>query len=82
MVFNKQEYNKQYSKIYYIKQKQLLNLKTLNNTNLEYMDLVVAKPLGQLALKRKRLERELKKTEQRAQAFRKELEQQKENKNK
>jgi hypothetical protein len=80
MVFNKQEYNKQYSKIYYIKQKQLLNLKTLNNNNLEYMDLVVAKPLGQLALKRKRLERELKKTEERAKAFRKELEQQKENK--
>jgi hypothetical protein len=80
MVFNKQEYNKQYSKIYYIKQKQLLKLKTLNNNNLDYMDLVVAKPLGQLALKRKRLERELKKTEERAKAFRKELEQQKENK--
>jgi hypothetical protein len=61
------EYNRQYSKLYYLKQKEKLKMKGLgqeNNIDLEYME-NKKKPIGNLALQRKRLERELRKNEAR-----------------
>lgn len=66
-MFNKMEYNRQYSKLYYLKQKEKLKMKGLgqeNNIDLEYME-NKKKPIGNLALQRKRLERELRKNEAR-----------------
>ena len=67
-MFNKLEYNRQYSKLYYLKQKEKLKMKGLgqeNNLNVDYMDIAKKKPIGNLALQRKRLERELRKNEAR-----------------
>jgi len=67
-MFNKMEYNRQYSKLYYLKQKEKLKMKGLgqeNNINVDYMDIAKKKPIGNLALQRKRLERELRKNEAR-----------------
>jgi hypothetical protein len=67
-MFNKLEYNRQYSKLYYLKQKEKLKMKGLgqeNNISLDYMDIAKKKPIGNLALQRKRLERELRKNEAR-----------------
>jgi hypothetical protein len=61
------EYNRQYSKLYYLKQKEKLKMKGLgqeNNISLDYME-NKKKPIGNLALQRKRLERELRKNEAR-----------------
>ena len=66
-MLNKMEYNRQYSKLYYLKQKEKLKMKGLgqeNNIDLEYME-NKKKPIGNLALQRKRLERELRKNEAR-----------------
>lgn len=66
-MFNKLEYNRQYSKLYYLKQKEKLKMKGLgqeNNISLDYME-NKKKPIGNLALQRKRLERELRKNEAR-----------------
>lgn len=66
-MFNKMEYNRQYSKLYYLKQKEKLKMKGLgqeNNISLDYME-NKKKPIGNLALQRKRLERELRKNEAR-----------------
>lgn len=66
-MFNKMEYNRQYSKLYYLKQKEKLKMKGLgqeNNINVDYME-NKKKPIGNLALQRKRLERELRKNEAR-----------------
>lgn len=67
-MFNKLEYNRAYSKLYYLKQKEKLKMKGLgqeNNINVDYMDIAKKKPIGNLALQRKRLERELRKNEAR-----------------
>lgn len=67
-MFNKLEYNRAYSKSYYQKQKDKLKTKSLgqeNNLNVDYMDIAKKKPIGNLALQRKRLERELRKNEAR-----------------
>jgi ribosome-binding protein aMBF1 (putative translation factor) len=74
-MFDKQKYNREYSKIYYLKQKQQkLQFKNFNDENnnidLDYMELVKKKPLGNLALQRNRLARELKKNEERVAAYR------------
>ena len=77
-MFDKQKYNREYSKLYYLKQKQQkLQCKNFNNENnnidLEYMDLVKKKPMGNLALQRNRLARELKKNEERVKAYKEHL---------
>jgi hypothetical protein len=76
-MFDKQKYNREYSKLYYLKQKQKLHLKNFNDENnnidLDYMELVKKKPLGNLALQRNRLARELKKNEERVAAYREHL---------
>ena len=67
-MFNKLEYNRAYSKSYYQKQKDKLKTKSLgqeNNIDLDYMETSKKKPIGNLALQRKRLERELRKNEAR-----------------
>lgn len=78
-MFNKLEYNRAYSKLYYLKQKDKMKPKGLdaeNNIDIDYMDLVKKKPMGNLALQRNRLARELKKNEERVAAYREYLEKQ------
>lgn len=80
-MFDKLKYNREYSKLYYLKQKQnKLQFKNNNDENnnidLEYMDLIKKKPLGNLALQRNRLARELKKNEERVKAYKEYLEKQ------
>ena len=73
-MFNKLEYNRAYSKSYYQKQKDKLKTKSLgqeNNIDLDYMETSKKKPIGNLALQRKRLERELRKNEARILAYNK-----------
>lgn len=77
-MFDKLKYNREYSKLYYLKQKQnKLQFKNQtdenNNVAIEYMDLIKKKPLGNLALQRNRLARELKKNEERVKAFKESL---------
>jgi hypothetical protein len=76
-MFNKLEYNRAYSKLYYLKQKDKMKPKGSekeNNIDIDYMDLVKKKPMGNLALQRKRLARELKKNEERVLAYKNTLE--------
>jgi hypothetical protein len=80
-MFNKAEYNKAYSKLYYLKQKERMKPKGLgteNNIDIDYMELVKKKPMGNLALQRKRLARELKKNEERVLAYKNTLEKERE----
>lgn len=80
-MFNKAEYNRAYSKLYYLKQKERMKPKGLEaekNIDIDYMDLIKKKPTGNLALQRKRLARELKKNEERVQAYRNTLEKERE----
>ena len=76
-MFNKLEYNRAYSKLYYLKQKDKMKPKgsdAENNIDIDYMDLIKKKPMGNLALQRKRLARELKKNEERVLAYKNTLE--------
>jgi hypothetical protein len=80
-MFNKAEYNREYSKLYYLKQKERMKPKGLgkeNNLDIDYMELVKKKPMGNLALQRKRLARELKKNEERVLAYKNTLEKERE----
>lgn len=80
-MFNKAEYNKAYSKLYYLKQKERMKPKGLgteNNIDIDYMELVKKKPMGNLALQRKRLARELKKNDERVAAYKLTLEKERE----
>lgn len=80
-MFNKAEYNREYSKLYYLKQKEKMKPKGLgteNNLDIDYMELVKKKPMGNLALQRKRLARELKKNEERVLAYKNTLEKERE----
>jgi hypothetical protein len=80
-MFNKLEYNRAYSKLYYLKQKDKMKPKgsdAENNIDIDYMDLIKKKPMGNLALQRKRLARELKKNEERVLAYKNTLEKERE----
>jgi hypothetical protein len=80
-MFDKLEYNRAYSKLYYLKQKDKMKPKgsdTENNIDIDYMDLIKKKPMGNLALQRKRLARELKKNEERVLAYKNTLEKERE----
>lgn len=80
-MFDKLEYNRAYSKLYYLRQKDKMKPKvsdTENNINIDYMDLIKKKPMGNLALQRKRLARELKKNEERVLAYKNTLEKERE----
>jgi hypothetical protein len=80
-MFDKLEYNRAYSKLYYLRQKDKMKPKgsdTENNIDIDYMDLIKKKPMGNLALQRKRLARELKKNEERVLAYKNTLEKERE----
>lgn len=71
-MFDKLTYNREYSKLYYLKQKQKkLQLKNNIIDNDIMSELTkVKRPQGNLALQKKRLERELKKNAQRVADYR------------
>jgi hypothetical protein len=69
MVFNKLEYNREYSKSYYLKQKLIkFGNNKINNNIMEELT-KVKKPIGNLAIQRQRIERELRKNQAKIDAY-------------